>query len=225
MTESTAGTGAEQTTGAPVRVVLFDYGAGNLHSLRKGLEAGGAQVTVSTEWDEALAQDALVLPGVGSFGAAVEALQGHEERVRGALDEGLPCLGICLGMQLLFAESEEGPGTGIGFVPGRVRKLRTRTIPQMGWNDVASAPGAGAGNPLLSGLEAGWAAYYANSFVCDVVDPDEVIARSEYDGESFPAALNRGRTWGVQFHPEKSSTPGLHLLRNFLAEVRRGRDG
>ena len=225
MTEPTEATQTDPTPDAPVRVALFDYGAGNLHSLRKGLEVGGAEVTVTTQWDEALARDALVLPGVGSFGAAVKALEGHEERVRDALADGLPCLGICLGMQLLFAKSEEGPGTGIGFVPGRVRKLRTRTIPQMGWNDVTSSTEEGTGNPLLAGLESGWAAYYANSFVCEVEAADEVIAHSEYEGETFPAALNRGRTWGVQFHPEKSSVPGLRLLRNFLAEVRRGRDG
>lgn len=200
-----------------IRVALLDYGAGNLHSLAKGLEAGGARVTVTTEWDEALARDALVLPGVGSFGAAVRALEGHEERVRAALEDGLPCLGICLGMQLLFPDSEEGEGSGIGLIPGRVRRLRTRTVPQMGWNDVDTSEA----DPLFSGLER-FIAYYANSFVCESDDTDAVIARSEYEGEEFAAAVRRGRTWGVQFHPEKSSTPGLALLRNFLQEVRQG---
>lgn len=199
-----------------MQVALLDYGAGNLHSLAKGLEAGGARVTVTTEWDEALARDALVLPGVGSFGAAVRALEGHEERVRAALEDGLPCLGICLGMQLLFPDSEEGEGSGIGLIPGRVRRLRTRTVPQMGWNDV-DTPKA---DPLFSGLER-LIAYYANSFVCESDDADAVIARSEYEGEEFAAAVRRGRTWGVQFHPEKSSTPGLALLRNFLDEAER----
>lgn len=199
-----------------IRVALLDYGAGNLHSLAKGLEAGGARVTVTTEWDEALARDALVLPGVGSFGAAVRALEGHEERVRAALEDGLPCLGICLGMQLLFPDSEEGEGSGIGLIPGRVRRLRTRTVPQMGWNDVDTSEA----DPLFSGLER-LIAYYANSFVCESDDADAVIARSEYEGEEFAAAVRRGRTWGVQFHPEKSSTPGLALLRNFLDEAER----
>lgn len=199
-----------------IRVALLDYGAGNLHSLAKGLEAGGARVTVTTEWDEALARDALVLPGVGSFGAAVRALEGHEEQVRGALEDGLPCLGICLGMQLLFPDSEEGEGSGIGLIPGRVRRLRTRTVPQMGWNDVDTSEA----DPLFSGLQR-LIAYYANSFVCESDDADAVIARSEYEGEEFAAAVRRGRTWGVQFHPEKSSTPGLALLRNFLDEVER----
>lgn len=200
-----------------VHVALLDYGAGNLHSLGKGLEAGGARVTVTTDWDRALGLDALVLPGVGSFGAAVRALQGHEARVREALEGGLPCLGICLGMQLFFPDSEEGEGSGIGLIAGSVRRLRARTVPQMGWNDVESA----SGEPLFQGIER-LTAYYANSFVCQVEEPDAVIAWSEYEGERFAAAVRRGRSWGVQFHPEKSSTPGLALLRNFLQEVRQG---
>jgi imidazole glycerol-phosphate synthase subunit HisH len=214
-----------------IEVALFDYGAGNLHSLKKGLEAGGARVTVTTHWDEALARDALVLPGVGSFGAAVQALAGHEDRVRTALEDGLPCLGICLGMQLFFRESEEGSGQGIGLIPGRVRRIRARTIPQMGWNDVEARVdhGAEAGvgddlgaaappDPLLRGIGP-FTAYYANSFVCDPEEEQVIIARSLYEDEMFVAAVRQGRSWGVQFHPEKSSAPGLHLLRNFLTEV------
>ena len=238
------------------RIALFDYGAGNLHSLAKGLEAGGADVQITTDWGEALDRDALVLPGVGSFGAAVRAIEGHEDRVRDALLDGYPCLGICLGMQLLLPESEEGAGVGIGLLPGRVRRLRTRTVPQMGWNDVEAMAGteetgeaqtaggrggtppdapseapddalpdaAGrpplAPDPLLDGLGR-FTAYYANSFVCDVEDRSAVIAESEYEGERYPAAVRRARSWGVQFHPEKSSAPGLRLLRNFLNEIER----
>src|SRR5690606_34242853 len=106
-----------------MRVALLDYGAGNLHSLAKGIERGGATVTVTSDWDEALAADALVLPGVGAFSAAVAALPDDPERVRDALARGLPCLGVCLGMQLLFDGSDEGEGAGIGLIPGRVRRL------------------------------------------------------------------------------------------------------
>jgi imidazole glycerol-phosphate synthase subunit HisH len=202
-----------------IEVSLFDYGAGNLHSLKKGLEAGGARVTVTTRWDEALARDALVLPGVGSFGAAVQALAGHEDRVRTALEDGLPCLGICLGMQLFFRESEEGSGQGIGLIPGRVRRIRARTVPQMGWNDVEARVDRGAeDDPLLRDIGP-FTAYYANSFVCDPEEDETILARSLYEDETFVAAVRRGRSWGVQFHPEKSSAPGLHLLRNFLTEV------
>ena len=197
-------------------VALFDYGAGNLHSLGKGLEAGGARVTVTSDWDEALKCDALVLPGVGSFGAAVRGLEGQADRVREALEGGLPCLGICLGMQLLFPDSEEAPGRGIGLVGGRVRRLRARIVPQMGWNDIVTGD-----DHLFVGTDA-FPAYFANSFLCDVA-PSEgemvTIARAEYDGEEFAAGVRKCRTWGLQFHPEKSSKPGLRILANFVAEV------
>jgi imidazole glycerol-phosphate synthase subunit HisH len=201
---------------AKIHVALLDYGAGNIHSLAKGLEAGGARVTVTPDWDQALALDALVLPGVGSFGAAVKALEGEEDRVRAALEDGYPCLGICLGMQLLLSESEEGAGKGIGLIPGQVRRLRTRTVPQMGWNDVT--PSDSRPDPLFTDLP-GPTVYYANSFVCEPESDEVVIGTSEYDGDTFAAALRLGRTWGVQFHPEKSSVQGLRLLRNFLQEV------
>ena len=200
-----------------IHVALFDYGAGNLHSLGKGLEAGGARVTVTSDWKEALGRDALVLPGVGSFGAAVRGLEGEAERVRVALEEGLPCLGICLGMQLLFPESEEAPGEGIGLIGGRVRRLQARIVPQMGWNDIV------VGNDRIFEGTGGLSAYFANSYVCDVAPDEEegvTIASAEYDGEEFAAGVRRGRTWGLQFHPEKSSRPGLRILANFIEELR-----
>ncbi|MFP3947401.1 MAG: imidazole glycerol phosphate synthase subunit HisH, partial [Longimicrobiales bacterium] len=119
-----------------LKTALFDYGAGNLHSLAKALERGGAEVWITRDWDEALSAEVLVLPGVGSFGAAVRALGDRGDAVREALEGGLPCLGICLGMQLFFEESEEGEGRGVGLISGRVRKMEARRVPQMGWNDV-----------------------------------------------------------------------------------------
>jgi len=204
-------------------VALFDYGAGNLHSLGKALETGGAEVAIVADWDAALTRDALVLPGVGSFGAAVRSLQGKESLVRDALENGLPCLGICLGMQLFFETSEEGSGAGIGFIPGTVRKLRSRVIPQMGWNDVVPCPptpGSPGFDPIFAGIN-GLVAYYANSYVCDPDSQRGTIAFTEYQGDRFPAGIRKKRTWGVQFHPEKSSAPGLTLIANFLKEVRK----
>lgn len=200
-----------------MNVSLFDYGAGNLHSLGKALELAGASVRVTPDMREALRADALVLPGVGSFGAAGRALAGEEERVRDALAAGLPCLGICLGMQLLLEASEEGEGRGIGIIPGQVRRLTGRIVPQMGWNDVSTAPG----EPLFAGVE-GLVAYYANSYVCEPTDPGVIVGWSDYDGERYAAALRTGQTWGVQFHPEKSSAPGLRIIRNFVEAVRAG---
>ena len=199
-----------------MNVALFDYGAGNLHSLKKAIEAGGATVSVTRSWDEALYQDALVLPGVGSFGAAVSSLGDERAWVRAALEDGLPTLGICLGMQLFFEDSEEGGGKGFGLIPGSVRLLQSRITPQMGWNDVSVGP-----DPLFEGVT-DLVAYYANSYVCFPENPDVVIASTTYEEESFAAGVRKGRCWGVQFHPEKSSAPGLSIIRNFLEEVRKG---
>lgn len=196
-----------------MRVSLFDYGAGNLHSLAKALEEGGATVVITDDWGEALGQDALVLPGVGSFGAAVGSLGGNRIGIRDALEAGYPCLGICLGMQLLFDTSEEGAGEGIGLIPGTVRRLETRVVPQMGWNDVALAA-----DPVFEGLD-GLVAYYANSFICEPRDSGHVIATTQYETETFAAGVRTKRTWGVQFHPEKSSAPGLRIIKNFLEET------
>lgn len=197
-----------------MNVALFDYGVGNLHSLGKALEGGGATVTVTSDWNAALAAEALVLPGVGAFSAAVEALPDDPSAIRDALAAGLPCLGICLGMQLLFDDSEEGEGSGIGIIPGRVVRLQAEVVPQMGWNDVETSA-----DPLFREVE-GLAAYYANSFVCRPDEPAHAIAWSTCDGHRFTAAVRRGSTWGVQFHPEKSSHDGRRLIANFLDAAR-----
>jgi glutamine amidotransferase len=194
-----------------MNVALFDYGAGNLHSLGKALERAGATVRVTPDWDEALGQDALVLPGVGAFGAAAAALPADRASLRRALAEGLPCLGICLGMQLLFQDSEESAGSGIGLLPGRVVRLRASVVPQMGWNDVETSD-----DPIFRGASP-LVAYYANSFVCEPADAGDAIAWSEYGGVRFAAAVRRAHTWGVQFHPEKSSARGRALLERWVA--------
>jgi len=196
-----------------MNVSLIDYGTGNLHSLRKALEAGGAVVRVDTTLTDARAADAIVLPGVGAFGAAAAQLRMGRSALHSAIRAGVPCLGICLGMQLLFEGSEEGEGEGLGVLLGQVRKLKTRCLPHMGWNEVAMMD-----DPLFAGIPE-LTAYYANSYVAQPADASEVIAWSRYEDEQFPAAVRRDRVWGVQFHPEKSGAPGLQLIRNFLAQV------
>jgi glutamine amidotransferase len=198
-----------------MRIALFDYGAGNLHSLGKALEGAGAQVTVTADWPEALSLDALVLPGVGAFGAAARALPADREPLRDALAAGLPALGICLGMQLFFDASEESDGDdGIGLVPGTVQLLDAPIVPQMGWNDVDVGD-----DPLFKGIDS-LVAYYANSYVCVPDESTDEIAWSEYDDRRFAAGVRRANTWGLQFHPEKSSEPGRRIVANFVDAAR-----
>lgn len=197
-----------------MKTALFDYGAGNLHSLGKAVEGAGARVIITSEWDEALGADALVLPGVGAFGQAAAALPDDPTPIRQALASGLPCLGICLGMQLLLESSDEAAGQGIGLVPGAVRRLEASVVPHMGWNDVEVG-----GDPLFGGIE-GLVAYYANSYVCEPDESDAVIAWSTYDGTRFAAGVRASNTWGVQFHPEKSSVDGRRIVSNWVEIAR-----
>ena len=199
-----------------MRVVVFDYGAGNLHSLVKALErAPGADVVVEADPARLTGGAALVLPGVGAFGAAAARLAPGLADLRRAIADGLPVLGICLGMQLLLDRSEEGAGEGIGVVPGTVTRLRARHVPQIGWNAIEAAD-----DPLLDRAPLA-TAYYANSFVCRPESPAAVRAWSEHEGDRFPAMVRAGRVVGVQFHPEKSSAPGVRLVHQWLEEVGR----
>jgi glutamine amidotransferase len=154
-----------------------------------------------------------VLPGVGNFGAAAQRIAPERVALHDALLDGMPCLGICLGMQLLFEASEEAEGAGIGIFAGAVTRLQTERVPHMGWNQVDPHDDA-----IFTGT-APLVAYFANSYVCAPTDPAATIAWTEYGDTRFPAAVRRGSTWGVQFHPEKSAAPGLRLLHNFLAAV------
>jgi imidazole glycerol-phosphate synthase subunit HisH len=209
-----AAPGCRVGRGAPVRVTIFDYGAGNLHSLAKALDVEGAEVCVVSNPVESVKTDVLVLPGVGAFGAAVERLAPGREAMRNAILAGLPTIGICLGMQLLFDESDEGGGSGLGIIPGRVTRLSARRVPQIGWNEVIAT-----GNEVLFRDAPLPIAYYANSFVCRPVTEDSVIAWTTHEEDRFPAAVRTDATVGVQFHPEKSSSAGVEFLHAFLREA------
>ena len=197
-------------------ITLFDYGAGNLHSLAKALEVPGATVRIEPDPRLAIRTDLLVLPGVGAFQAAAARLAPGLGEVRAALRDGLPCVGICLGMQLLFDESDEGAGAGLGVVPGRVERLRAQRVPQIGWNALDEAR-----DPLFERAPLP-IAYYANSCVCRPADERSVIAWSTHEGDRFAAAVRAGNTVGVQFHPEKSSAAGVRFLRTIVQSAETG---
>ena len=193
-----------------MRLKIFDYGAGNLHSLAKALAGPSIDIVVEPDPIAAIDTDVLVLPGVGAFGAAAERLRAARESMRDAIDAGLPTVGICLGMQLLFERSDEGPGLGLGVFEGEVTALRARRSPQIGWNTIEPLAGDGTGLPAV---------YYANGFACRPADQSIVEGWSTHEGDRFPAIVRRGRTAAVQFHPEKSSAEGVRWLRELVVEV------
>lgn len=196
-----------------MRIVLFDYGAGNLHSLAKALAETGHAVEIEADPRRAIEGDLFVLPGVGAFQPAADRLAPALPAARAAIDGGLPTIGICLGMQLLFDESDEGPGRGLGVIPGRVERIRSPRVPHIGWNDVEPV----AGSALASGaLDV---AYFAHSYVCRPRDERVVTAWTTEGCDRFPAAVRSGNATGVQFHPEKSSREGVALLASLVTEA------
>jgi imidazole glycerol-phosphate synthase subunit HisH len=197
-----------------MKVTIFDYGAGNLHSLSKAVAATGALPVIEASPERAVETDVLILPGVGAFGPAAARLAPGRERIREAALGGLPVLGICLGLQLLFDTSEEGDGQGLGLIAGRVSRIDAVRLPQIGWNAIEDVT-----DPLVdrAALTQG---YYANSFVGRPADSAVVTAWSTYDRDRFPAVVRIGRTLGVQFHPEKSSAPGVAMIAGFLEASR-----
>ena len=195
-----------------MRIALLDYGAGNLHSLTRALTPFASVVRCEPDPLRCLDADLLVLPGVGSFPQAASHIADARVALGDAIRDGFPVLGVCLGMQLLFDDSDEGPGAGLGVIPGRVTRVRAPRVPQMGWNSIDDAT-----DPCLAGLAV---AYYANSFACRPLADDTVGAWSTHGDDRFPALVRSRRAIGVQFHPEKSSTAGLRVLGAIVEECR-----
>ncbi len=200
-------------------VVIVDYGLGNLWSVRNAFEFVGAKVSVSSDSAEVTAAEGLVLPGVGSFGTGMQNL--HARGLVDALNEavlgrGVPILGICLGMQLLADGSEEAPGVrGLGWIPGQVMKFRDKSLrlPHMGFN--AATP-AGAESPFFQSADGvGPDFYFVHSYCFVPNDEAHVLARTGYGGD-FVSAVRKDNIVGVQFHPEKSQSNGLRLIRHFF---------
>ena len=198
------------------RVTVLDYGAGNLRSVVRAFEHSGTAVRLTDDPVVAREADRLVLPGQGHFGQCMGRLEasGLGDAVREHVAAGRPFLGICVGMQLLFARSEEAPDApGLGLLPGRVERLRTDLpLPHVGWNSVTwTRPG----DALLRGVDDRPRYFYhVHSYAVHEAGTPDVLGRSEYQA-SFASVVGRDAVWGIQFHPEKSQEDGLHILGNF----------
>ena len=198
------------------RLAIFDYGAGNLHSLLKAIASDDRDVCITTDLREAMKADCLVLPGVGAFGVAASAMLGAQADLSAALADGLPCLGICLGMQLLFDASEESAGRerGIGFISGKVTRLRTPKVPHMGWNDIEWRANANGQKSADLGT-----AYFANAYICQPEDESRILAWTTHQDARFASIVRRANTVGVQFQPEKSSFAGRAFVNAVIEEL------
>lgn len=193
------------------RIAVVDHGAGNLVSIAQGLDRAGAEPVVADRPEGLEGVEGVVLPGVGATGSVMAGIAGG-----GFLDllgrPPVPLLGICVGMQVLFERSDEDGATGLGILPGRVRRLpHAPRLPHIGWNDLRIVHP----DPLLEGVDDGATVYFVHSYAPDPADPSVVVAVSEY-GSAFPAVVRAGSVAGTQFHPERSGEVGLAILANFV---------
>lgn len=202
-------------------ITVIDYGGSNLRSALKALEFVGGKVHVTEDPEVVLRAEKLVLPGVGAFGAGMAAIRARslEEATREAAVAGTPLLGICIGMQFLFEASEEmGEHRGLGLLPGRVVRFphtvaseQSLKVPHMGWNEIAHD----GRHPLLAGVPSGAHGYFVHSYYCQPDAAEVIVATTDY-GLPFASVVGRDNVMGIQFHPEKSQSVGLRILRNFV---------
>ena len=205
-------------------LAIIDYDAGNLRSVAKALEKLGETPVITRNPAEILSADHIILPGVGSFGDAMSRLHqyGLVDVIREAAASHTPFLGICLGLQLLFASSEETPGVeGLGICPGKILRIpdtKGLKIPHMGWNSLSyhKEPGENPHGRLFTGIPEDSYVYFVHSYYLKADDPAIVTATTEYDTH-IHASIEQGNVFGCQFHPEKSSSTGLAILKNFLS--------
>lgn len=195
-----------------MRVTLLDLGVGNLHSLAKAFQRALPQASLETTSDGEAASrsDLCVLPGVGAFAPAAERLAPYRQLLRERAQAGGAIIGICLGMQLLFEESDEGEGLGLGVLRGRVTKLATARLPHMGFSLL---------HPKRAELVLPTSVYFAHSYACRPEDPSVVLAETSLEGDTFPAIVRKENCVGFQFHPEKSSHEGIELLASFTKGI------
>lgn len=198
-------------------IVIFDYGVGNLFSLKNALETVGLNVKISKNFEQINSVDAIALPGVGNFSAAVKKLESAKEFINSIIENGTPVLGICLGMQLFFQRSDEGPGLGLGIFKGKnIRLSNSVKVPHMGWNTLNIV----AQNEIFDNVENQSFVYFVHSLYPIPIDKEIIATETDY-GETFTSMVAYKNIFGTQFHPEKSGDIGLELLRNFAKIVKR----
>ncbi|HET6850851.1 MAG TPA: imidazole glycerol phosphate synthase subunit HisH [Pyrinomonadaceae bacterium] len=197
-----------------MKVAIIDYGVGNLRSVEKAFAATGCEAVVSGDENELRRAERLVLPGVGAFGACMKALKerGFDRLVYERAREGTPLLGVCVGMQMLFEESDEfGSTRGLGLLKGKVRRFSDAlVVPQVGWNRIHQA----RPHALFEGVGDGAFCYFVHSYYCEPVDETVIAGETEYGGR-YASVVTKENVCGVQFHPEKSQDVGLRMLKNF----------
>lgn len=204
-----------------MKVVVVDYGLGNLHSVEKAFRHEGADVIISEDPDRIRTAERLVLPGVGAFADGMDGLRKRNlvEALHEQVASGRPFLGICLGMQLLLSESEEfGRHAGLAIIPGTVvliPRAPGRKVPHIGWNRIAPAGSGWAGSPLDS-LEPGAMTYFVHSYTALPQRDKDRLADADYAGHRISAAIRKDNVVGTQFHPEKSGAAGLSIIRRFV---------
>lgn len=198
-------------------VSIIDYDAGNIKSVEKALTYLGQEAKITRDYDEIMASNQVILPGVGSFGDAMAKLRqyGLDKAIYDVVEKGVPFLGICLGLQLLYESSEESPGvSGLGILKGQILRIPNQPglkIPHMGWNSLEVKAGA----RLFAGVPEHPYVYFVHSYYLKAWDPAEVAATTEYSTH-IHASVEKGNVFACQFHPEKSSTVGLKILENFV---------
>ena len=200
-----------------LKIAILDYGVGNLYSLKSAIEKMNITPNIVANVPDSSQVDILILPGVGSFTPAYDHLSSLKHDTFNLINKGVRILGICLGLQLFFEKSEEGPGDGLGIFKGKIVRLPSNmTVPHMGWNNLHKVNNS----YLLDGIDDGSWLYFVHSYY-PLPDNDDIIVAETTYGDTFPIIVSNDEVSGTQFHPEKSGKTGLQILNNFITSCRR----